>query len=41
MEGWGELAGDAVERAVKALSTFGEEADLLRALAEYVLERQF
>jgi len=35
-----ELASEAVKRAVKALSIFGEEADLLRTLAEYLLERQ-
>ncbi len=35
-----ELAAEAAERAVKALSIFGEEANLLRSLAEYVLERQ-
>ena len=35
-----ELAAEAAERAVKALSIFGEEADLLRSLAEYLLERQ-
>jgi geranylgeranyl diphosphate synthase, type II len=35
-----ELTAEAAERAVKALSIFGEEANLLRSLAEYVLERQ-
>jgi geranylgeranyl diphosphate synthase, type II len=35
-----ELAAEAAERAVEALSIFGEEANLLRSLAEYVLERQ-
>ena len=36
-----ELAAEAAERAVEALSIFGEEANLLRSLAEHVLERQF
>lgn len=35
-----ELAMEAVERAVKALSIFGERARLLETLAWYVLERQ-
>jgi geranylgeranyl diphosphate synthase type II len=35
-----ELAAEAAERAVEALSIFGEEANLLRSLAEHVLERQ-
>jgi len=35
-----ELAAEAAERAVEALSVFGEEANLLRSLAEYVLERR-
>jgi len=35
-----QMAREAVERAVEALSIFGEEADTLRALARFVLERQ-
>lgn len=35
-----ELASEAAERAVKALSVFGEQANLLRSLARYVLQRQ-
>ena len=35
-----ELAAEAAERAVEALSVFGEEANLLRSLAEHVLERR-
>lgn len=35
-----ELAGEAVERAINSLSIFGDEANLLRALAQFVLERQ-
>ncbi len=34
------LAKEAVERAVEALSIFGNEANLLRVLARFVLERQ-
>lgn len=35
-----QLANEAVERAIEALSIFGDEANLLRALARFVLERQ-
>ncbi|MEZ8221266.1 farnesyl-diphosphate synthase [Candidatus Fervidibacteria bacterium JGI MDM2 JNZ-1-D12] len=35
-----QLANEAVERAIEALSIFGDEANMLRALARFVLERQ-
>ncbi|MFN3421141.1 MAG: polyprenyl synthetase family protein [Armatimonadota bacterium] len=35
-----ELAGEAIERAISSLSIFGNEANLLRALAQFILERQ-
>ena len=35
-----DLAGEAIERAISSLSIFGDEANLLRALAQFVLERQ-
>jgi len=35
-----QLANEAVERAIDALAIFGNEANLLRALAKFVLERQ-
>ncbi|MDZ4857644.1 MAG: farnesyl diphosphate synthase [Candidatus Hydrogenedentes bacterium] len=39
IDGARKLAGDAVEQAVGALRSFGEEADTFRALARYIVER--
>mgnify|MGYP001626224263 CR=1 FL=1 len=36
-----QMASEAIERAIEALSVFGDEAEMLRALAQFVLERQW
>jgi geranylgeranyl pyrophosphate synthase len=40
MEKAGSHAREHIEAAKKALGIFGREADMLRALADYVIERK-
>ncbi|MER3500899.1 MAG: geranyl transferase, partial [Candidatus Fervidibacterota bacterium] len=40
LEGCYRLAEEAVQRALSALDIFESEADLLRALAKFVMERR-